>query len=41
VDEDWALGRLTAAAQTQDPTGKTVLKAAANPRFMQGYAAGR
>ncbi|WP_299617326.1 gamma-glutamyltransferase family protein [Pelagibius sp.] len=36
VEEDWSLGRVTAAAKDGD-----VLKAAANPRFMQGYAAGR
>ncbi len=36
VDEDWCLGRMTAAAKDGD-----LLKAAANPRFMQGYAAGR
>ena len=36
VDDDWSLGRVTAAAKDED-----VLKAAANPRFMQGYAIGR
>jgi gamma-glutamyltranspeptidase / glutathione hydrolase len=36
VDDDWSLGRVTAAAKDGD-----LLKAAANPRFMQGYAAGR
>ncbi len=36
VREDWSLGRLTAAAKDGE-----VLKAAANPRYMQGYAAGR
>ena len=36
VVEDWALGRLS-AAQREDG----LLKAAANPRFMQGYAIGR
>ena len=36
VGEDWSEGRLTAAARD----GK-VLKAAANPRGMQGYAIGR
>ena len=36
VVEDWALGRLS-AAQRQDG----LIKAAANPRFMQGYAIGR
>ena len=36
VDEDWSLGRMTAAAKDGP-----VLKAAANARFMQGYAVGR
>ena len=36
VDEDWSLGRMTAAAKSGP-----VLKAGANPRFMQGYAVGR
>lgn len=36
VDEDWAIGRLSAASKDGD-----LLKAAANPRFMQGYAIGR
>ena len=34
--EDWSLGRLSAAAKNGD-----LLKAAANPRLMQGYAVGR
>jgi len=34
--EDWSLGRLSAAAKDGD-----LLKAAANPRLMQGYAVGR
>ena len=37
VGEPWSEGRLTAASR--DPDGR--LKAAANPRGMQGYAAGR
>jgi gamma-glutamyltranspeptidase/glutathione hydrolase len=38
VDDPWSLGRLSAVAR--DPaTG--ILRAAANPRGMQGYAAGR
>ena len=37
VDADWSIGRMTAAARESDGT----LKAAANPRGMQGYAAGR
>jgi gamma-glutamyltranspeptidase / glutathione hydrolase len=36
VREDWSLGRMTAAAKDRG-----ILKAAANPRFMQGYAIGR
>lgn len=36
VGEDWSLGRMTAASRQ----GR-LLKAAANPRFMQGYAIGR
>ncbi len=36
VDENWCLGRMTAAARENG-----LLKAAANPRFMQGYAIGR
>jgi gamma-glutamyltranspeptidase/glutathione hydrolase len=36
VDDDWSLGRMTAAAKDGE-----MLKAAANPRFMQGYAIGR
>ncbi len=36
VDEDWCLGRMTAASKDGE-----ILKAAANPRFMQGYAIGR
>ena len=36
VDADWSLGRVSAAAKDGP-----LLKAAANPRFMQGYAAGR
>jgi gamma-glutamyltranspeptidase/glutathione hydrolase len=34
--EDWSLGRLSAAVRDGD-----LLKAAANPRLMQGYAVGR
>jgi gamma-glutamyltranspeptidase/glutathione hydrolase len=36
VTEDWALGRVSAAAREDG-----LLKAAANPRGMQGYAVGR
>ena len=37
VSPAWSLGRVTAAARERDG----ILKAAANPRAMQGYAAGR
>ncbi len=37
VDDDWSIGRLSAASK--DAGG--ILRAGANPRFMQGYAAGR
>jgi gamma-glutamyltranspeptidase/glutathione hydrolase len=40
IGEDWSEGRLSAAAVERTPEGK-VLKAAANPRGMQGYAIGR
>ena len=36
VDADWSLGHVSAASKDGP-----LLKAAANPRFMQGYAAGR
>ena len=36
VDSDWSLGRMTAASMDNG-----ILKGAANPRFMQGYAIGR
>jgi gamma-glutamyltranspeptidase / glutathione hydrolase len=37
VAEPWSLGRLSAVAREADGT----LRAAANPRGMQGYAVGR
>ena len=37
IADDWSLGRVSAAGREQDG----VLKAAANPRGMQGYAVGR
>lgn len=37
---DWALGRLSAVARSETKDG-VLLKAGANPRFMQGYAVGR
>jgi gamma-glutamyltranspeptidase/glutathione hydrolase len=40
IGDDWSEGRLSACAVEHTPEG-TVLKAAANPRGMQGYAVGR
>ncbi len=37
VQDDWVLGRLCAVARGRDGA----VRAAANPRFMQAYAAGR
>ena len=37
VADDWSLGRLTAISRAPDG----LLRAAANPRGMQGYAVGR
>ena len=37
VTDDWSLGRLSAVSRASDG----VLRAAANPRGMQGYAVGR
>ena len=37
VAEPWSIGRMSAVSRTPDG----VLRAAANPRGMQGYAAGR
>lgn len=41
VGEPWSEGRLTACAREDLAGGGRLLKAAANPRGMQGYAAGR
>jgi len=41
VGEPWSEGRLTACARERDANGRWILKAAANPRGMQGYAVGR
>ncbi len=41
VVDDWSLGRLSAVARRQADDGAIILEAAANPRGMQGYAAGR
>jgi gamma-glutamyltranspeptidase / glutathione hydrolase len=38
--EDWSEGRLSACAREPTPEGM-IVKAAANPRGMQGYAIGR
>ena len=40
VGAPWSEGRLSACAREETPEGR-VLKAAANPRGMQGYAVGR
>ena len=40
VGDDWSEGRLSACAREAAPEG-IVVKAAANPRGMQGYAVGR
>jgi gamma-glutamyltranspeptidase/glutathione hydrolase len=40
IGEPWSEGRLSAVAR-EDHAGVRVLKAAANPRTMQGYALGR
>ncbi len=40
VGDPWSEGRLSGCARERTPEG-TVLKAAANPRGMQGYAVGR
>lgn len=37
----WALGRLTAVGADVTGDGKSILKAAAHPRFQQAYAVGR
>ena len=41
VGGDWSEGRLSACAQEETQSGRRYLRAAANPRGMQGYAAGR
>ena len=41
VGEPWSEGRLSACARERDSQGRWILKAAANPRGMQGYAVGR
>jgi len=41
VGPAWSEGRITACSRERDPAGRLVLRAAANPRGMQGYAVGR
>ncbi|WP_225782865.1 gamma-glutamyltransferase family protein [Xenophilus sp. Marseille-Q4582] len=41
VGEPWSEGRLSACSRTRDSHGRLVLRAAANPRGMQGYAVAR
>jgi gamma-glutamyltranspeptidase/glutathione hydrolase len=41
VGEPWSEGRLCACSRVRDRRGELVLRAAANPRGMQGYAVGR
>ncbi|MDQ6640308.1 MAG: gamma-glutamyltransferase family protein [Pseudomonadota bacterium] len=41
VGGDWSEGRLSACSREGDTKGRLLLRAAANPRGMQGYAAGR
>ncbi|GAA1659222.1 gamma-glutamyltransferase family protein [Fodinicola feengrottensis] len=41
VEGPWTLGRLSAVARDADFPGRGFLRAAANPRGAQGYAAGR
>ena len=41
VGDAWSEGRLSACSQEVDAKGRIVLRAAANPRGMQGYAVGR
>jgi gamma-glutamyltranspeptidase/glutathione hydrolase len=41
VQPPWSLGRVSAVARRASDHAGTMLYAAANPRGMQGYAAGR
>jgi gamma-glutamyltranspeptidase/glutathione hydrolase len=41
VGEPWSESRICAASRSTDGRGRAVLRAAANPRGMQGYAVGR
>ncbi|HEY1230985.1 MAG TPA: gamma-glutamyltransferase family protein [Ramlibacter sp.] len=41
VGEPWSEGRISACSRERDRDGRLLLRAAANPRGMQGYAVGR
>jgi gamma-glutamyltranspeptidase/glutathione hydrolase len=41
VGDPWSESRMSACSRSRDAQGRMVLKAAANPRGMQGYAVGR
>ena len=41
VGDAWSESRLSACSREHDSHGRLVLRAAANPRGMQGYAVGR
>ena len=41
VGDAWSESRLSACSRVRDAAGRLVLRAAANPRGMQGYAVGR
>jgi gamma-glutamyltranspeptidase/glutathione hydrolase len=41
VGDNWSESRICAASRTTDDQGRRILRAAANPRGMQGYAVGR
>jgi gamma-glutamyltranspeptidase/glutathione hydrolase len=41
IGDPWSEGRLSACSRVRDGSGRIVLRAAANPRGMQGYAVGR
>ena len=41
VGDPWSEGRMSACSRSRDSQGRLVLRAAANPRGMQGYAVGR
>ncbi len=41
VGDAWSESRMSACSRERDAQGRLMLRAAANPRGMQGYAAGR